>query len=549
MKFVIYQMLNRLWGNSNGGRVKGGTVEQNGTGTFASVDSETFAHLKSLGVTYIWYTGIIRHATACGTRGCSPSDSSWVKGNAGSPYAIIDYFDVNPYLASDPDKRMEEFEDLVRRTHEAGLRLILDFVPNHVARDYGRISPGPVVDGRDAYGHPVLGAKDDTSKHWDEKNDFFYYPGESLRLPFKSSYDEYPAKASGNCYSPNPAITDWYDTVKINYCDFYTETWEKMYEAVRFWAAKGVDGFRCDMVELVPSSFMKWLIDKIKAEFPEVVFIAEVYNKSQYQNYIRKTGFDLLYDKSGLYDALKDIVRRNVSPDEGSVEEWQSARRITGNWQFLGDLQPKMLNFLENHDEPRFASPEISGNAAHSFSALYVSLFLNTAPFMIYFGEEVGERGQDDEGMSGKNNRTSIFDWWQIKSVTELYESLHGRGQLSESSGKMLDRYRKVLSFAASEPAVTEGVTYDLCYCNLNSRGFDKDRHFAFLRHKGETTLLFVSNFSGRDADMDIYLPQHAFDWLEIKQSDKLNTGTPVHVSVKAYDAVMLRLDTGDGTV
>lgn len=549
MKFIIYQMLNRLWGNCEGGRVKGGTLEQNGTGTFASVDSETLAHIKSLGASYVWYTGIIRHATLCGTRGCSPSDSSWVKGEAGSPYSIIDYFDVNPYMATDPDRRMEEFQDLVRRTHEAGLKVIIDFVPNHVARDYGRVSPLPIIDGRDAQGHPVLGANDDLTKHWSADNDFFYYPGQRLRLPLKNSYYEYPAKASGNNYSPAPGVNDWFDTVKINYCDYYTATWEKMYEAVRFWAQKGVDGFRCDMVELVPASFLKWLIDKIKGEFPDVIFIAEVYNKSQYSSYARKTGFDYLYDKSGLYDAVKDIVRRNVSGDSSPVEEWQSTRRLTGNWQFLGDLQPRMLNFLENHDEPRFASPEIAGRADHSFAALYVSLFFNTAPFMLYFGEEVGERGQDCEGYSGLNNRTSIFDWWKVESISSLYEAIHGQKRLSDETYALLTRFRNILSYAASEPAIKEGVTYDLCYCNIESRGFDKDRHFAFMRHKGDTTLLFVCNFSGADADMDLYIPQHAFDWMQIRQSEKLNTSTPVKVHVRAYDGAMLKLDPDNGAV
>lgn len=549
MKFIIYQMLNRLWGNSGGGRVKGGSIEQNGTGTFASIDSETFAHIKSLGASYVWYTGIIRHATACRTRGCSPSDSSWVKGDAGSPYSIIDYFDVNPYMASDPDNRMAEFEDLVRRTHEAGLKVIIDFVPNHVARDYGRVSPGPIKDGRDANGHPVLGAEDDVTRHWLPENDFFYYPGEKLKLPVKSGYSEYPAKATGNCYSSAPGINDWYDSVKINYCDFHTGTWNKMYEAVRFWAQKGVDGFRCDMVELVPSAFLKWMIEQIKGEFPEVIFIGEIYNRSQYSNYVRKVGFDLMYDKSGLYDALRDIVRRNASADDGPVEEWQSTRRITGNWQYLGDLQPKVLNFLENHDEPRFPSPELAGNAEHCFSALYASLFFNTAPFMLYFGEEVGESGQDCEGMSGKNNRTTIFDWWKINSVSDLYESLHGRKRLDEKTYALLERYRRALSLAASEPAITEGVTYDLCYCNLTSRGFDKDRHFAFLRHKDDTTLLFVCNFAGKDADMDIYIPQHAFDWMALPQTCRFNPSVPVRVQVKAYDAVMLRLDPDHGSV
>lgn len=542
-KPLIYQMLPRLWGNTGGDRIPWGSVEDNGTGTFSDIDSETFDYLKSLGISHVWYTGIIRHATACSTRGCTPSDRSWVKGNAGSPYSISDYFDVNPYLADNPDNRMAEFEDLVRRTHEAGLKVIIDFVPNHVARDYGCHSPEPIVDGIDANGNPVLGATDDTNIHWSSDNDFFYYPGQHLKLPVKGSYRENPAKASGNCYTPEPGINDWFDTVKLNYCDFHTPTWDKMLSVIRFWAGKGIDGFRCDMVELVPVEFLTWMISTIKKEYPHLIFIAEVYQKYQYNTYVRKVGFDYLYDKSGLYDAIRDIVRKNAGGNMDYSEEWQSTKRITGNWQFLGDLQPRMLNFLENHDEPRFGSPEICGNPAESMASLYVSLFLNTAPFMLYFGEEVGECGQDEEGMSGKNNRTTIFDWWKVDSVTRLYNEIHGTCGLGMEQRELLGRFRKALTLAATDPAVTDGVTYDLCYCNNGSAGFDPDRHFAFLRHHGDSTLLFVSNFSGRDAEIDLKIPAHAFDWMDIEKTASLNPETPLHISVKAYDGIWLRLD------
>lgn len=543
-------MLPRLWGNIRGGQKPWGTVEENGTGTFSGIDSETFAYLRSMGFSHVWYTGIIRHATACDTRGCSRSDQSWVKGNAGSPYSISDYFDVNPYLADNPDNRMAEFEDLVRRTHEAGLKVIIDFVPNHVARDYGKHSPEPIINGIDANGHPVLGANDDKSVHWTAENDFYYYPGQHLRLPVKgSSYKEYPAKASGNCFTAEPGINDWFDTIRINYCDFHTSTWDKVLEIIRFWASKGVDGFRCDMVELVPVEFMTWLIKSAKAEYKDLIFIAEVYQKHQYSTYVRKVGFDYLYDKSGLYDAIKDIVRKNTSDSMSQAGEWQSTRRITGNWQFLGDLQPRMLNFLENHDEPRFGSPEICGNPENSMASLYTSLFLNTAPFMVYFGEEVGECGQDVEGMSGQNNRTTIFDWWKIGSVSRLYDEIHGGDALLPKERELLEKYRKALTMAATEPAVIKGTTYDLCYCNLGSWGFDRDRHFAFLRDYENSTLLFVCNFSDRDSELDVRIPEHAFSWMGLKKTAQLNPDAPLRVAVKAFDAIVLRLDSNDGSV
>ena len=377
-KRIIYQVLPRLWN-------AGSTF----CGKFSGFDAASFEYIKSLGVSDIWYTGVIRHATRL--PGFENAAAECVKGTAGSPYAITDYYDVNPYLADDPDRRMEEFEALVRRTHEAGFRVIIDFVPNHVARQYdGAMTPA---------GTPRLGALDDSSVHWKAENDFFYYPGEPLVLPVghpeetlrptvEVSYREFPARASGNCFSPRPDINDWYDTVKLNYCPFHTPTWDRMAEIVRFWALKGVDGFRCDMVELVPPEFFTWLIRTLKAEFPDLTFIAEVYEKSNYSKYSLDVGFDLLYDKSGLYDTLRA----------------GNAAAITAAWQELGPLQPRMLNFLENHDEQRIASPQFAGSPEAGYAALGVSLLLNTAPFMLFFAQELGERGDPATG------RTSIFD-------------------------------------------------------------------------------------------------------------------------------------------
>ena len=289
----------------------------------------TLDYLKWLGCSHVWYTGILRHSTQASEAGCTPSHPQFVKGKAGSPYAICDYYDVNAYLADDPQNRMGEFEDLIRRTHEAGLKVIMDFVPNHVSRDYGKIDPTP--------GHPVLGAEDDKSVHWKPENDFFYYPGQSLTLPTAvpegmEPYHECPAMATGNnCYTASPGINDWFETVKINYGDTHTGTWDKMLDIIMFWASKGVDGFRCDMVELVPPAFFAWMIAEVKKTYPEVIFVAEVYKKDLYGEYIRSVGFDYLYDKSGLYDTLKIIVDKGVNDNGMPVELWQSTSGITRN--------------------------------------------------------------------------------------------------------------------------------------------------------------------------------------------------------------------------
>lgn len=539
-KVIIYQMLPRLWGNVGGKNIKNGTLKDNGCGKFSSIDTISLEYLRSLGVSYVWYTGIIRHATAEDSAGCTPSSADWVKGRAGSPYSITDYYDVNPYLADEPENRMEEFHKLVERTHAAGLKVIIDFVPNHVARDYGRFAaahPAPT-------GMAALGESDDKSVHWKDSNDFFYYPGIPLALPIQNqTYMEMPAMASGNSYTSSPGVNDWYDTVKLNYCDTHTETWEKMYDIVNFWAGQGVDGFRCDMVELVPPAFFKWLISRIKKDRPDLLFVAEVYQKTLYSKYIREIGFDLLYDKSGIYDTLRAIVEKNAKDSGVPVEDWQSAKRITWNWQSLGDLQPYMLNFLENHDEQRFASDFFGCDARNSYAALYTALYLNNAPFMLYAGEEVGERGMDNEGFSGRDGRTSIFDWWAPSSLTRLYKYIHGEKEaLAPEEESMLDTYRKALKFAAEDNAVSKGTVYDLCYCNYASDGFNPDRHFAFLRDFEDETLLIVCNFSKNDAEMRISIPEHAFNWMKMPESEGFNHTTPVSVHVPATNGVIIKL-------
>lgn len=540
-KVIIYQMLPRLWGNIGGKNIKNGTLKDNGCGKFSSIDTISLEYLRSLGVSHVWYTGIIRHATAEDSDGgCTPSSADWVKGRAGSPYSITDYYDVNPYLADEPENRMEEFHKLVERTHAAGLKVIIDFVPNHVARDYGRFAaahPAPT-------GMAALGESDDKSVHWKDSNDFFYYPGIPLALPIQNqTYMEMPAMASGNSYTSSPGVNDWYDTIKLNYCDTHTETWEKMYDIVNFWAGQGVDGFRCDMVELVPPTFFKWLISRIKKDRPDLLFVAEVYQKTLYSKYIREIGFDLLYDKSGIYDTLRAIVEKNAKDSGVPVEDWQSAKRITWNWQSLGDLQPYMLNFLENHDEQRFASDFFGCDARNSYAALYTALYLNNAPFMLYAGEEVGERGMDNEGFSGRDGRTSIFDWWAPSSLTRLYKYIHGEKEaLAPEEETMLDTYRKALKFAAEDNAVSKGTFYDLCYCNYASDGFNPDRHFAFLRDFEDETLLIVCNFSKNDAEMRISIPEHAFNWMKMPESEEFNHTTPVSVHVPATNGVIIKL-------
>ena len=552
VKPIIYQMLPRLWGNDKIRPKKNGTLTDNGTGKFSDIDDATLKYLKWLGCSHVWYTGVLRHSTQASEDGCIPSHPQFVKGKAGSPYAICDYYDVNAYLADNPDDRMAEFEQLIKRTHDNGLKLILDFVPNHVSRDYGKVNPVP--------GHPVLGSDDDKTVHWKSENDFFYYTGQALTLPTPcpkgmKPYHEMPAMATGNnCYTPEPGINDWYETVKINYGDHHTATWDKMADIIDFWASKGVDGFRCDMVELVPPQFFTWLIRKTKEKYPSLIFIAEVYKKELYRKYIKEVGFDYLYDKSGLYDTLRTVVEKNVNDNGMPVELWQSATGITRNWQFLSDLQPYMLNFLENHDEQRYTSDFFGKDNSNAFAPLFVSLYLNTAPFMIYFGEEVGEKGMDEEGFSGKDGRTTIFDWWSIGSVRRLRKVIRNGEYESMSPSKLTKagmkpeeaaffcRFAQAVRFAASDEAIRRGTTYDLCYCNYSSDGFNKDKHFVFLRDFEEHTLLIAANFSQSECRMNITIPSHAFEWMGIPVTESVYPGSVIEITVPPMDAAVLQI-------
>ena len=521
-------MLPRIWGNDNSSPVKGGTLSENGTGKFSDIDKNTLEYLKWLGCSHVWYTGILRHSTQASEAGCTPSHPQFVKGKAGSPYAICDYYDVNAYLADDPQNRMGEFEDLIRRTHEAGLKVIMDFVPNHVSRDYGKIDPTP--------GHPVLGAEDDKSVHWKPENDFFYYPGETLKLPTEcpegmQPYHEFPAMATGNnCYTPAPGINDWFETVKINYCDNHTGTWDRMLDIVRFWASMGVDGFRCDMAEMVPVEFWEWVIPQVKGQYPDIIFIAEVYNPQLYRDYIFRGHFDYLYDKVGLYDKLKAVSAG-----------WCSAKELTSCWQSVEDIQGHMLNFLENHDEQRIASDFFAGDAKKGRPMMLVSTLMNTNPMMIYFGQELGEKGMDSEGFSGEDGRTTIFDYWTVDTIRRWRNGgKFDSSLLTDEEKNLKEFYTQTLRLAEEEPAFSEGLFWDLMYVNGHL-----DRQYAFLRSDKKKTYLVVANFSGENITTDIRIPADAIRSLT-PESEKVKSNLAhdviVSVKVKAWDGIVKKI-------
>ena len=383
-KIIIYQVLPRLYGNRNLTRKPNGTIEENGCGKLNDFTDKELNNIRQKGITHVWYTGVIRHATktnytAYGIPRCHPAV---VKGQAGSPYAISDYYDIDPDLAVDINSRMAEFEALVARTHKAGMKVVIDFVPNHVARQYKSLFQPEGVKG--------LGDDDDITQGFSPQNNFYYCPGEQFSpyLDLYSGetepYHEEPAKATGNDhFDSRPGRNDWYETIKLNYgVDYYAggigffnpvpDTWSKMLAILEFWASKGVDAFRCDMAEMVPSAFWTWALGKLKAKHPEVKIIGEVYNPSLYRTYIA-SGFDYLYDKVGMYDTLRSIVCSG-----------QSSTAITGAWQATDDIADQMLYFLENHDEQRVASDYFAGCPFKAVPALAVSLLLRRNPFMLF---------------------------------------------------------------------------------------------------------------------------------------------------------------------
>ena len=504
-KIIIYQIFTRLYGNRCQTRKPFGTIEENGCGKLNDFTPTVLKQIRDMGVSHVWYTGVIRHATMTdySKYGIPRQHPAVVKGRAGSPYAITDYYDIDPDLAVDVAKRMEEFEKLVSRTHKAGLKVIIDFVPNHVARQYKSIcKPAGVKD---------LGEDDDTNVGFDpKKNNFYYCPGEQFSPYFdlyhgeKEPYTEIPAKATGNdCFHNAPGMNDWYETVKLNYGKDYNgtwsmlteqcSTWHKMLDILLFWAGKGVDAFRCDMAEMVPAEFWAWATAKVRQQYPDIRFIGEVYNPNEYRRYIA-SGFDYLYDKVGMYDAMRDVVchRRNTDA-------------ITWAWQQTDDIRDHMLYFLENHDEQRIASDFFAGNGEKGVPALVVNALMQKNPFMLYAGQEWGERGMDKEGFSGCDGRTTIFDYWSFEKHFAPLTLI----------------YNKVLGIARTEKAVAEGQMFDVMYANKQYY-----RQYAFLRKAGNDILLVVANFDDAPLTMQLTIPDHAFNYLEMME--------------KAYDAVDL---------
>jgi glycosidase len=524
-KLIIYQLFPRLFGNYNTSMVIDGSRSENGCGKFNAINNRVLQAFKQMGVSHLWLTGVIEHAVVEGypEAGISDGNPLIIKGKAGSPYAIKDYYDVNPDLAEDVTKRMEEFEGLIARIHRNGQKVIVDFVPNHLAREYASdVKPAGVDD---------FGANDDQNLTFSCRNNFYYLPGESLQLSTEITkridgynYTEAVARATGNdLFTSRPGINDWYETVKLNYgVDYHggtrkcfdpiPDTWLKMKDILHYWAAKGVDGFRCDMAEMVPVQFWEWIIPELKQTFPWLIFIAEVYNPKLYKSYVLQGQFDYLYDKVGLYDTLINVLK-------GS----QPASSISNCWQELQGLDRNMLRFLENHDEQRLASRFVIGEAEKAIPAMAVAAFMHQGPLMIYNGQEVGEKGEGPCGFSGDDGRTTIFDYWNMPEHQKWMNDGLFDGALLSDEQKTLRQAYVDIQLLCAQPAISSGLFYDVMWQNRENTQFDSGKIYAFLRYSEQQRLLIVCNFDTVAKQMAVQVPAHAFDTLGIPRPIKIS--------------------------
>ncbi|WP_343524660.1 alpha-amylase family glycosyl hydrolase [Pedobacter sp.] len=499
-QIVIYQLLPRLFGNKSTANIPYGTIEQNGSGKFNDITTKALDGIKELHANYVWYTGVIAHAslTDYSAYGIKVDHASVVKGRAGSPYAIRDYYDVDPDLAVDVKNRMKEFEALVKRTHDSNLKVLIDFVPNHVARSYHSYAkPEGITD---------FGAKDDVTRAFSPENDFYYIPGQALVVPVGTQkaplsvhqdapFQENPAKATGNnVFSAKPKYDDWYETIKLNYGIDYQNgekqyfdpippVWLKMRDILTFWANKGVDGFRCDMAEMVPIAFWNWIIPQLKKVNPDLIFIGEAYNPKVYRQYLDEGKFDYLYDKVGLYDGLKKLIRNEPNADVKEIGAvWKKESAGFGN---------RMLRFLENHDEERIASAGFAGKAELALPAMVVSATLGGGPVMLYFGQEVGEPGKGQEGFGGDDNRTTIFDYWGVPNHQKwMNGGLFDGRKLNAAQQNLRAYYKQLLKVTSTSDAVINGGIYE-----VPATGNMNNRMYAFIRYSGKQRLLVVANF------------------------------------------------------
>lgn len=505
-KLVIYQLLPRLFGNKVTTNKINGSIVDNGSGKFNDISDKALQEIKKLGITYIWYTGVIQHATMTDYArfGIKNDDPDVVKGIAGSPYAIKDYYDVDPDLAVNVPNRMQEFEFLIQRTHVNGLKAIIDFVPNHVSRTYHSNAKSPTVKD--------FGENDDKTIAFSPKNDFYYIPENHFQVPTgyiaggpsyqnilkDGKFDENPAKVTGNnVFNASPKLDDWFETIKLNYgvdvqnhqnhFDPIPPVWFKTRDILIYWAKKGVDGFRCDVAEMVPVEFWAWVIPEVKKINPAIIFMGEAYDSSKYVTYIKVGKFDYLYDKVGLYDGLKRLIKNDPNGDVADIHKVTHQESV--------NIPTHMVRFLENHDEERIASAGFATDSKYALPAMVVSATLGGGPVMIYSGQEVGEPAFGIEGFGGQDNRTTIFDYWGLPNHQKwMNNGAFDGGLLPAKEKKLRDFYQKLLNFSGQSEAIKYGKSYELNEVIGQEEVFGK-KVYAYVRSVKSQQVIIVANF------------------------------------------------------
>jgi glycosidase len=522
-KFVVYQMMFHLWGNKQTELVRNGSYQVNGVTKFKDVSDVALKALKNKGITHVYATGLLEHATMenFSAYGSPIDHPSVVKGRAGSPFAIKDYYDVNPFLADDPAKRMDEFKLMLNRFHANGLKLVIDFVPNHLARQYSSDQkPKGVID---------FGVNDNKQVAFDVNNNFYYLPGTQFTVPegvhppvpVNIPYIEIPAKVSGNnVFSPQPSINDWFETVKLNYgidyqnsnqshFDPIPNTWIKMHEVLSYWTDLGVDGFRCDMAEMVPVEFWTYAISKIKQQNPKIIFIAEIYQPDRYRDYIFKGGFDYLYDKVGLYDGVRRLMQQK--PEATCAD-------ITRVWQHeSGDFANHMLRFLENHDEHRLNTSAFAANNFWStIPGMVITATLHDGPLMVYMGQEFGEKANEIEGYNEADDRSSMFDFWRVETHQLWMNGGKFDGGALTTEEKQIDAfYQDLFKRVVKSEAISKGAFFDLQYAQ--SANYPSQKVYSFLRYTQHDRLLILCNFDAQKGqNIDVIIPTLAKEMMQI---------------------------------
>ena len=271
---------------------------------------EKLEFLRSMGIDAIWLMPIY------------PIGEEGRKGSLGSYYSIQDYCAVNPEFGT-----MEDFDSFINKAHALGMKVLLDWVANHTARD----------------------AK------W---------------LKTKSA-DWYEREADGTAKVP----WDWTDTAKLNYDN--RDVWRGEIEAMRFWVEKhNIDGFRCDMAMLVPIEFWQQASAVLHAVKPDIFMLAEAEELNLFDK-----AFDMCYAWE-IHHMMCDIAK-------GERRVWDLRNTMYTDRERYPNSAMKMM-FTSNHDENSWSGSEFDrfGAAREAMTAL--TFVWEAAMPLIYTGQEVG---------------------------------------------------------------------------------------------------------------------------------------------------------------